>query len=260
MRDENQIIKKRALFLTFITNILFFLFLMIVVAWKETYPPPEEYGIELGLESISETESVEDDDSDLIDNQENTPLESIESNNDINSDNNNETNNDTENDAYEENLVQEEIINNELESEIVNEEKSQKNEINDQINQNNNNSSDSSSINKESIQNEIIDERAIFNSKKSGGTKGSSLDMQGWVWDFEPNPSDNSSESGRIIFEIIVDYYGEIIGLKTLETTVSPIVENIYKEEVLKLTFSPTNNNNPADISKGKITFIIKNN
>ena len=37
-------------------------------------------------------------------------------------------------------------------------------------------------------------------------------------------------------------------------------VENIYKEEVLKLTFSPTNNNNPADISKGKITFIIKNN
>ena len=250
MRDENQIIKKRALFLTFITNILFFLFLMIVVAWKETYPPPEEYGIELGLESISETESVENDDINLIDNQENTPIESTESNNDINSDNNN----------YEENIVQEEIINNELESEIINEEKSQENEINDQINQTNNISSDSSSINKESIQNEIIDERAIFNSKKSGGTKGSSLDMQGWVWDFEPNPSDNSSESGRIIFEIIVDYYGEIVGLKTLETTVSPIVENIYKEEVLNLTFSPTNNNNPADISKGKITFIIKNN
>ena len=112
MRDENQIIKKRALFLTFITNILFFLFLMIVVAWKETYPPPEEYGIELGLESISETESVENDDTNLIDNQENTPIESTESNNDINSDNNNETNNDTENDNYEENIVQEEIINN----------------------------------------------------------------------------------------------------------------------------------------------------
>ena len=85
MRDENQIIKKRALFLTFITNILFFLFLMIVVAWKETYPPPEEYGIELGLESLSETESVEDDGSELIDNEENAPIESTASNNDINS-------------------------------------------------------------------------------------------------------------------------------------------------------------------------------
>ena len=84
--------------------------------------------------------------------------------------------------------------------------------------------------------------------------------MQGWIWDFEPNPQDKSSESGKIVFEITVDYYGEIVGLKTIETTLSPKVENIYKEEVLKLTFSPTNTNNPADISKGKITFIIKTN
>ena len=259
MRDQNKIIKRRALFLTFITNILFFLFLMIVVAWKETYPPPEEYGIELGLESISETESFEDDGNDLINNEENSPIKSTESNNDIKSKNNNETNNNTENDDIDENTLEEEIINNEIESEITYEEKLQENEINE-FNQINDKTSDSSSSNKESIQNEIIDERAIFSTKKTGGTKGSSLDMQGWIWDFEPNPSDNSSESGRIIFEIIVDYYGEIVGLKTLETTISPIVENIYKEEVLKLTFSPTNNNNPADISKGKITFIIKNN
>ena len=32
------------------------------------------------------------------------------------------------------------------------------------------------------------------------------------------------------------------------------------QEEILKLTFSPTNNENPAEVSKGKITFIIKNN
>ena len=38
--------------------------------------------------------------------------------------------------------------------------------------------------------------------------------MQGWVWDFEPNPIDNSRESGKIILKFIVDYYGEIIGLK----------------------------------------------
>ena len=36
-------------------------------------------------------------------------------------------------------------------------------------------------------------------------------------------------------------------------------IEKIYKDEVLKLTFSPTSSNyNPADISKGTITFIIK--
>ena len=70
-----------------------------------------------------------------------------------------------------------------------------------------------------------IDERAIFggsnssSNSKSASAAGSSLEMQGWTWDFEPNPNDNSSESGRIIFEIIVDYYGEIVGLKTLETT-----------------------------------------
>ena len=91
-------------------------------------------------------------------------------------------------------------------------------------------------------------------------SKGSSLEMQGWVWDIEPNPLDNSRESGKIVFEIIVDYYGEIIGLKTLETTLSPNVEKIYREEIYKLTFSPTNNNNPAELSKGKITFLIKNN
>ena len=52
----------------------------------------------------------------------------------------------------------------------------------------------------------------------------------------------------------------EIIGLRILETTLSPAVEKIYQEEIYKLTFSPTNNDNPAEISKGKITFIIKNN
>jgi hypothetical protein len=38
------------------------------------------------------------------------------------------------------------------------------------------------------------------------------------------------------------------------------MIEKIYREEILKLTFSPTSNENPAELSKGKITFIIKNN
>ena len=125
-----------------------------------------------------------------------------------------------------------------------------------------NSESDSNKDKATTSKDKIIDERALFNKKtnSSSGSKGSSLEMQGWVWDIAPNPLDNSRESGKIVFEIIVDYYGEIIGLKTLETTLSPNVEKIYREEIYKLTFSPTNNNYPAELSKGKITFLIKNN
>ena len=49
--DRNKDLKRKAFWLTVTSNIIFFLFLMIIVAWKETYPPPEEYGIELGFET-----------------------------------------------------------------------------------------------------------------------------------------------------------------------------------------------------------------
>ena len=52
MTDNNKDLKRKAFYLTAGTNILFFLMLMIIVAWKETYPPPEEYGIELGTDNI----------------------------------------------------------------------------------------------------------------------------------------------------------------------------------------------------------------
>ena len=49
------------------------------------------------------------------------------------------------------------------------------------------------------------------------------------------------------------------MNIRTIETTVNPSIEKIYQDEVLKLKFSPTSTNyDPADISKGTITFIIK--
>lgn len=102
-----------------------------------------------------------------------------------------------------------------------------------------------------------VDSRAMYG-KQGGGGGGPSLDLAGWRWDFEPNPNDNSKENGRIVFEIKVDDNGEVIGVRTLEKTVSPTVEQLYRREVEKLTFSPTSENNlPAPISTGKITFII---
>jgi len=103
-----------------------------------------------------------------------------------------------------------------------------------------------------------VDSRALYG-KQGGGGGGPSLDLSGWRWDYVPNPDDRSQENGRIVFEIKVDDNGEVIGVRTVEKTVSPAIEQLYRREVEKLTFSPTSDNTmPAPISTGKITFIIK--
>lgn len=103
-----------------------------------------------------------------------------------------------------------------------------------------------------------IEARAIYG-KQGGGGGGPRLDLPGWKWDFTPKPEDKSSEEGKIVFELRVDDQGEVTGVKTLESTVSPDILKIYKREVERLTFSPTNTNSlPPPVSKGKITFIIR--
>jgi len=102
-----------------------------------------------------------------------------------------------------------------------------------------------------------IDSRALYG--KQGGGSGASLDITGWVWDYIPRPNDPTSENGRIVFEIKIDDQGEIIGVKTIEKTVSAAVERLYRQAVEQLTFSKTSDNTvPAPISTGRITFIIK--
>lgn len=105
-----------------------------------------------------------------------------------------------------------------------------------------------------------VDARTLYG-KQGGGGGGPSLDLAGWRWDYIPKPNDQSKENGRIVFEIKVDDSGQVIGVRTLEKTVSPAVEQLYRREVEKLTFSPTSENTiPAPISTGKITFIIRSN
>lgn len=102
-----------------------------------------------------------------------------------------------------------------------------------------------------------IDSRALYG--KQGGGGGSALEMTGWTWDFKPRPNDTSSENGRIVFEIKIDDQGEILSVRTLERSVSPAVEKIYRAEVEKLTFSKTSDNSiVAPVSTGRITFVIK--
>ncbi len=103
-----------------------------------------------------------------------------------------------------------------------------------------------------------IDARALYGTP-GGGQGGSSLDMAGWRWDEEPKPNDTSNENGKIVFEIKINDRGELLSVRTLEKTVSPEVERIYRDAVEQLTFSPLSSNvRPAPTSTGKITFIIK--
>jgi outer membrane biosynthesis protein TonB len=102
-----------------------------------------------------------------------------------------------------------------------------------------------------------LDSRALYGNP--GGGDGASLSLTGWVWDREPRPEDSSNEAGRIVFEIEVDDFGDLVSIRTVEKTVSPAVEKVYRQEVEKLTFSPTSDNpTPAPRSRGRITFVIR--
>ena len=103
-----------------------------------------------------------------------------------------------------------------------------------------------------------VDKRALFGNQ--GSSNGSTLDFTGWQWDNEPEPDDTSQESGKIVFQITVDEDGYITRIITLEKTVTPKVEQVYRKAVEELTFSKKSDYSAADSSTGKITFIIKAN
>jgi outer membrane biosynthesis protein TonB len=94
---------------------------------------------------------------------------------------------------------------------------------------------------------------------QGGGGGAPALNMSGWMWDFKPSPKDDSDENGRIVFEVKIDEDGEIISVRTLERSVNTTVENVYRREIEKLTFTKTSDNHStAAISTGTITFVIK--
>ena len=248
--------KNKAGLLTFFVNIIFFLIIFFMIAWKETIPPIPEYGIEIGI-------------SEYIDNSENSELDDISNENnekeDIEAEIQDETKNELDNELVEEESLQ--SGDNVFEKENL--DKDDLEDFNDiPIDKIETIKKEVEEIEKENVEKkttdeklsskQVIDSRSIY-SEKSNSPTGASLDLQGWIWDYLPKPKDLSKENGKIIFEIFVNIYGEIENIRTLETTVTPSVEKVYKDEVLNLSFTQTSTNyNPADISKGTITFIIK--
>jgi periplasmic protein TonB len=101
-----------------------------------------------------------------------------------------------------------------------------------------------------------VDARSLYG--KSGGGGGGALEMAGWMWDAPPDPKETTSESGKIVFEVLIDERGDVTSAKTISYTVSASLVRIYQAEVEQLTFSKTSSGPAPPSSKGKITFIIK--
>jgi len=90
------------------------------------------------------------------------------------------------------------------------------------------------------------------------GGSGASLEMTGWTWEESPTIRDESNETGKIIFEILVSNEGDILDVLTIESTVSQSLERIYKEKVYQIRFFKTDTNASSQpVNKGRITFII---
>ncbi|HCX24167.1 MAG: hypothetical protein CMB80_13195 [Flammeovirgaceae bacterium] len=120
----------------------------------------------------------------------------------------------------------------------------------------NNSSGETANDGRQGKEEGTIDGRALMGDQ--GSSNGASLQMAGWVWDFKPDPKDNSSEEGKIVYRIKVDGDGYIVGIELISSTVSPSVERYYRQSIERLSFSKTNDYKPAPMSTGTITFIIK--
>ena len=104
-----------------------------------------------------------------------------------------------------------------------------------------------------------LDAKALYGKPGKGGAgNGGSLNMPGWAFDRPPKPNDNSSESGRIVFNIKVDEDGSITRCEVAESNVSPSLTKLYRDAVFKSTLSPTNASGVASTgASGTVTFII---
>jgi hypothetical protein len=83
--------------------------------------------------------------------------------------------------------------------------------------------------------------------------------MSGWVWAKEPKvPELPDNENGKVVFEIECDENGDIIGINTIERSLSPRSEQLLKEEIRKNSLQKISDGKAPERSKGKIIFILK--
>lgn len=244
-------------------HVLLLLAFFMILAWTAPDPPIPEYGIEMSLGEVlsedmpsSPPETIEEE---VVEEEE--PVEEV-----------------VEEEIQEEEIVEEEVVEEPIVEEVVK-------PVTEDINSPDIIEEKPAEVKKEEKKDPVkpaseekieevsepvkaeptLNQDALY--KKNAGdnkpiaSKGASLEMSGWKWDEKPDPNDKSKENGKIVFQITIDDEGEIINVKTIEKTVSPLVEQVYRDAVMELTFSPTvGSRSNASQSTGKISFIIKSN
>jgi protein TonB len=105
-----------------------------------------------------------------------------------------------------------------------------------------------------------LDAKALYGTPGGGGGgNGMDLQMSGWAWADQPKiPELPDNENGKVVFEIECDETGEIIGIKTIERSLSLRAEQILKDEIRKNSLRRTSSGQVPERSKGKIEFILK--
>ena len=105
-----------------------------------------------------------------------------------------------------------------------------------------------------------LDGKSMMGKPGSGGGSGASIGgLSGWNKRKLSLPNDGSSETGKIVFKVTVDGFGEVVGISVISSTVSPSVQNFYKnyiQQKLSSVLSPEGT--PPDRVSGTITINIQ--
>ena len=105
-----------------------------------------------------------------------------------------------------------------------------------------------------------LDGKSIYGKPGTGGgNSGAMVSISGWKNKGPLNiPKDNSSETGKIKFKVIVDDFGDIVKIDVVETSVSPSVTNYYKNQITqKLKSNLVPEGTPPPRASGTITINI---
>lgn len=119
----------------------------------------------------------------------------------------------------------------------------------------NNNGDDAGGVGDKGNPNGKIDAKSLYGTP-GGASSGVAFDVSGWALAGRPNVNDDSDETGIIAFRITVDDSGNIISVRTQQTTVSPAVVEVYRKAVQRLRLRPKGGATPPTAT-GTITFKI---
>ncbi|UTA66212.1 hypothetical protein [Emticicia sp. 21SJ11W-3] len=79
-----------------------------------------------------------------------------------------------------------------------------------------------------------LEGKSLYGNPGKGGSGASIGGLSGWNKKKLSLPNDGSSETGRIVFSVTVDDTGDVVAIKVNESTVSPSVQNFYKNYIQK--------------------------